>query len=302
MSLSNTNRPFDVIERMTTRRKSTQTETTVVYTRVSTGDQADSGAGLLAQETAIREECKRRGWTLAGIFTDAASGKSMKGRPALAEALAAVTTGQAQGLLVSKIDRLSRSLHDFAGLLAASQREGWTLCALDTGIDMATPGGEFMAGVMASAAQWERRIIGVRTREGLAAKRAQGVRLGRRVGLPAELRDRIAAERAAGATLAAIADSLNSDGIATAQRGHAWYPSTVRAVLASIERDAERAAIGGRPRAHLDHRPPRWPYRSDRGRAHRAGLLRVVLVVGRTGDRSPPMALPASGQLRGPGR
>jgi len=92
----------------------------------------------------------------------------------LAKALADLATGKAQGLVVSKLDRLSRSLLDFAALLASAQREGWTLCALDTGIDMATPSGEFMAGVMASAAQWERKIIGVRTREGLAAKRAQG--------------------------------------------------------------------------------------------------------------------------------
>lgn len=235
------------IERMTTRRRKptrTSASTVVVgYTRVSTSDQADSGAGLAAQETAIREECKRRGWTLAEIHTDAASGKSVKGRPALAEALAAVTTGAADVLLVSKLDRLSRSLHDFAGLLATAQREGWTLCALDTGIDMATPSGEFMAGVMASAAQWERRIIGVRTREGLAAKRAQGVRLGRRVGLPAEVRDRITAEREAGATLAAIAAGLNSDEVPTAQGGAAWHPSTVRAVLASIEKDREQASV-----------------------------------------------------------
>ena len=86
---------------MTTgRRKSTQTETTVVlgYVRVSTEEQTASGAGLAAQQTAIRVECERRGWTLAGIFTDSASGASMKGRPALAEALATLATGQALGL------------------------------------------------------------------------------------------------------------------------------------------------------------------------------------------------------------
>ncbi len=231
---------------MTTRRRKPRTSAPTVvvgYTRVSTSDQADSGAGLAAQQTAIRQECKRRGWHLAEIFTDAASGKSLAGRPALAEALAAVTTGAADVLVVSKIDRLSRSLHDFSGLLATAEREGWTLLALDTGIDMATPGGEFMAGVMASAAQWERKIIGVRTREGLAAKKAQGVRLGRRVCLAPEIRDRITEQREAGMTLAAIAAALNADAVPTAQGGAAWHPSTVRAVLASIERDAERAAL-----------------------------------------------------------
>lgn len=44
-------------------------------------------------------------------------------------------------------------------------------------------------------------------------------------------------------TLAAIADRLKHDVVRTAQRGHAWYPSTVSAVLSSIERDAERLAV-----------------------------------------------------------
>ncbi|MDQ3053784.1 MAG: recombinase family protein [Actinomycetota bacterium] len=231
---------------MTTRRRKparTSATTTVVgYTRVSTSDQADSGAGLAAQQTAIRAECARRGWVLAAIHSDSASGASMKGRTALAEALAALATGQAQGLVVAKLDRLSRSLCDFAGLLATAEREGWALCALDA-VDMSSPGGEFLANVMASAAQWERRIIGVRTREGLAAKRAQGVRLGRRVGLPAEVRDRITEQREAGLTLAAIAAALNADAVPTAQGGALWHPSTVRAVLASLQRDAERAAV-----------------------------------------------------------
>lgn len=63
-------------------------------------------------------------------------------------------------------------------LMGRAQSEGWNLVALDLGIDLSTPGGEFLASVMASAAQWERRIIGQRTKEALAVKRAQGVRLG----------------------------------------------------------------------------------------------------------------------------
>jgi len=63
------------------------------------------------------------------------------------------------------------------------------------------------------------------------------------VGLPAEVRSRITAQREAGATLAAIAAGLNHDAVRTAQGGAAWHPSTVRAVLASIERDAERLAV-----------------------------------------------------------
>jgi hypothetical protein len=53
-----------------------------------------------------------------------------------------------------------------------SQHPGWNLVALDLGVDLSTPSGEFLASVMASAAQWERRIIGQRTKEALAVKKA----------------------------------------------------------------------------------------------------------------------------------
>lgn len=205
----------------------------VGYVRVSTGEQAESGAGLAAQRHAIEAECSRRGWELVDVHTDTASGKSLTGRPALLTALEEVEHGHAQVLVVSKLDRLSRSLLDFAGLMARAQRGGWNLVALDLGIDLSTPAGEFMASVMASAAQWERRIIGARTRDALAAKRAAGVRLGRPGGLPVEVLRRIVAARAAGASLRAIADQLTEDAVATSQGGTRWHASTVRAVLAS---------------------------------------------------------------------
>jgi len=222
---------------MTTRRSKRTPGTTtrvVGYLRVSTDDQADSGAGLAAQRAAVEAEAARRGWELVEVLTDAGmSGKSLVGRPALAQALAMVTDGRADALVVAKLDRLSRSLLDFAGLMARAQSAGWNLVALDLGIDLSTPAGEFMASVMASAAQWERRIIGQRTREALAVKRAAGVRLGRPQTLPVEVVARIVATRAAGATLSALAESLTAENVPTAQGGARWYASTVRAVLGS---------------------------------------------------------------------
>ena len=85
--------------------------------------------------------------------------------------------------------------------------------ALDLGVDTTTPAGELVANVMAAVAQWERRTIGQRTREGLAAKRASGVRLGRPPVLPAEVVARIVHDRAAGRTLQAIADSLTAEDV-----------------------------------------------------------------------------------------
>lgn len=201
------------------------------YLRVSTEEQAASGAGLEAQRAAILAEAERRGWRLVEVVEDAGySGRSLR-RPGIAAALDALRSRRADTLVVAKLDRLSRSMLDFAALMDRSTREGWALVALDLGVDTTTPAGEAMANVMATFAQFERRLISQRTREALAAKRAQGVRLGRRSALPGVTVARIRAERAAGATLKAIADGLNADGVATGQGGRRWYPSSVRAVL-----------------------------------------------------------------------
>lgn len=204
----------------------------VAYLRVSTAEQADSGAGLAAQRASVEAEAQRRGWVLDEVYVDAASsGKAIAGREQLALALQVVGSGQAEVMVVAKLDRLSRSLLDFAEIMRRAQAEGWNLVALDLGIDLSTPAGEFLASVMASAAQWERRIIGQRTKEALAAKKAAGVVLGRPRLMPDAVVQRIAEERAAGRTYAAIADGLTDDGVETAQGGVRWYPATVRKVL-----------------------------------------------------------------------
>jgi DNA invertase Pin-like site-specific DNA recombinase len=221
---------------MTKRRNISQADpsTVVGYVRVSTEEQVDSGLGLAAQRSAIEAEADRRGWTLLAIYEDAGvSGKSLRGREGLTDALTAVESGSAGAIVVAKLDRLSRSLADFANLMAQAQSEGWNLVALDLGIDLSTAAGEFMANVMASAAQWERRIIGQRTRDALAVKRSQGVRLGRPRVLPDDVRQRIVTAHAAGLGWSAIATELNASDVPTARGGRRWYPSTVRAVVLS---------------------------------------------------------------------
>ena len=212
----------------------------VGYLRVSTTEQAHSGAGLAAQRSAVEAEAARRGWVLVSVEVDTGSGKSLAGRAGLTAALHAVSTLQADVLVVAKLDRLSRSLVDFAGLLARAQSEGWNLVALDLGVDLSTPAGEFLASVMASAAQWERRIIGTRTREALAAKRAAGIRLGRPSTIDRVVLARITTERDQGNTLQAIADGLNKDNVPTVRGGALWRASSVRAALQVQQLDDER--------------------------------------------------------------
>ena len=217
------------------------------YVRVSTQEQADSGLGLAAQRKAIKTECHRRGWHLSEIHEDAgASGRSLKGRPGLAVALEKLRSGKADGLLVAKLDRLSRSLVDFAGLMATARRERWNLVALDLGIDLSTPSGEFMANVMASAAQWERRIIGQRTREALAIRRQEGFRLGAEPMISEEIATLIVSERRGGATLQGICNHLNEQGVPTTAGGRCWWPATVRRVLQRHNLTATSSQAGAR--------------------------------------------------------
>lgn len=202
----------------------------VAYARVSTAEQGDSGAGLDAQRTAIDAWATYRGATVIRVEQDVASGKSTKKRDGLARAIAACESGEADALVVAKLDRLSRSVADFATIVERSRQRGWAVVVLDLDIDLTTATGEMVAGVLAVLSQWERRIIGERTRAALAAKRAQGVRLGRPRSLPDDVRRRIVRARRRGDTFAQIAERLNREGVPTAQ-GSQWYPASVHKVV-----------------------------------------------------------------------
>jgi DNA invertase Pin-like site-specific DNA recombinase len=204
----------------------------VGYVRVSTQEQVASGAGLDVQRATITTEVHRRGWLLGQVFSDeGVSGKSLKRREGLAAALDQLRSGQADVLVVSKLDRLARSVIDFAGLLEQATRQGWVIVVLDIGVDMTTPHGRFIAHVMSASAQWERELIGLRTKEALAMKTAQGVAVGRPHSVPPEVVERIQQLRTGGSTYQAIADALDEDQVPTGRAGKKWYPATVRGVL-----------------------------------------------------------------------
>ncbi len=148
--------------------------------RVSTDEQARSGLGLEDQRQRVQQEIERRSWSVAWSVDDAYSASSLS-RPGITTALEELRARRAQALVVSKLDRLSRSLIDFASLMESAKREGWALIALDLGVDMTTPAGEMMASVMASFAQYERRLIAERTKDALAVLKSRGRKLGRPV-------------------------------------------------------------------------------------------------------------------------
>ena len=106
------------------------------YVRVSTEEQGRSGLGLEAQAAAIRTACEQRVWELVAIERDVASGGSRKKRPGLDNALAACRSRQVAGIVVAKLDRLSRSVVDAGGLLEEARKRGFNIVALDFGLDL----------------------------------------------------------------------------------------------------------------------------------------------------------------------
>jgi DNA invertase Pin-like site-specific DNA recombinase len=159
------------------------------------------------------------------------SGKGMEKRDGLQDALAFVEGQRGSVLVVAKLDRLTRSLRDFAELLERSRRRGWSLVALDLNVDTGSASGEMLASVVASVAQYERRLIGARTREAMAAHKRAGATYGRPRVIPPAIRRYAAMLRTQGRSYAAIAARLNERGVPTSGGGRRWYPSTVRAVV-----------------------------------------------------------------------
>jgi hypothetical protein len=133
---------------------------------------------------------------------------------------------------IDKLDRLSRSVRDFAEIFGRVQRNGWALVVMDLGVDTSTIMGAAMAQMVSVFSELERKRIAERTREALAVKKASGVRLGRPPTVPQSVVRRIQRQRARGDSLRAIADSLNRDMVPTAQGGLKWYAATVRGILA----------------------------------------------------------------------
>jgi DNA invertase Pin-like site-specific DNA recombinase len=167
------------------------------------------------------------------------SAKDLK-RPGIQAALEALGSGGARALVAAKLDRLSRSMLDFTALMATAQKQGWALVALDCAVDTTTPAGEAMANVLATFAQFERRLISQRTREALAVKREKGVVLGRPPSVDDAVVRRIVRERKRGLSFRAIAESLNANGVPTGQGGKRWYAATVRSVALRAERPTRR--------------------------------------------------------------
>ena len=210
-------------------RTKAKTGTAVAYIRVSTTKQAKSGLGLEAQTEAIRAFAKAEGYRLVGHFTEHESGKgadALDRRPQLAAAIKAARKAGGP-VIVSKLDRLSRDVHFVSGLMA--HRVPFIVTELGADTD------PFILHLVAALAQKERALISQRTKEGLKAAKARGVKLGgwnvgseRSRREAQELADRMkpVMEELAALSAHKAAAELNRRGIKSATGG-TWYPATV---------------------------------------------------------------------------
>src|SRR5271165_4789486 len=154
-------------------RKSAEMFRAGLYARVSTNDQQT----LSMQSREMREYAARRGWTIAVQVREVGSGAAR--REAREKLLEAARRRQIDVVLVWRLDRWGRSVTDLLATLQELEHLGVGFVSLTEALDLTTPAGRAMAGLLAVFAEFEREILRERTRDGLAHARQNGQRLGR---------------------------------------------------------------------------------------------------------------------------
>ncbi len=217
------------------------------YVRLSR--ETDSSTSPERQRALIAGLCQARGWELVDVFEDLGQSGGSTDRPALRRLRARL--GEFDAVVFWKLDRLARSVGDFATMAQEAERAGTALVSATEPIDMTTPIGKAMAGVVSVFAELELSTIRERIRAGQAALLATGRWKGgaRPFGWrptphpsgaghwlaldPVEapiLREAI--ERAlSGASLQSVAEWLNAEGVQSAQKGRAWSRTAIRHML-----------------------------------------------------------------------
>jgi DNA invertase Pin-like site-specific DNA recombinase len=166
-----------------------------VYTRKSTDEGLDKAFNTL---DAQRDACeayvtsqRAEGWVLVPDHYDDGgfSGGTLE-RPALRRLLADIEAGRVDVVVVYKIDRLSRSLMDFAKLVEVFDAHDVTFVSVTQSFNTTTSMGRLTLNILLSFAQFEREVIGERIRDKFAASRARGMWMGGKVPLGYDVRDR----------------------------------------------------------------------------------------------------------------
>ena len=223
---------------------------TAGYIRVSLEKQADNGISLEAQKARIEAYAELYGLDVIAVDVDAGESAKPLDREGLQRALGRLETGEAEALLIVKLDRLTRSVRDLGLLLEQyfSNGTAYTLMSVNENLDTRTASGRLVLNVLASVSQWERETIGERTSEALKHKASIGEYTGgivpygyvlsrdgvRLTPNPDEQKviKRAIRLRKRGYSLRAIAEALVKDGYLN-RSGRIFNPTAIKKMLAA---------------------------------------------------------------------
>lgn len=217
------------------------------YVRVSALSQVESGLSIEAQTAKIRAYAVATDVDLVDVVVDAGVSAKSLDRPGLRSVLAMLEDGRADGVLVAKLDRLTRSVRDLGDLVERYFAERCALLSVADSIDTRTAAGRLVLNVLGSVGQWEREVIGERTTEALAVKRARGERTSRHAPYGKRVADdgvrlvddeaerhvlaTVRELRASGASLRGIARELQARGLTSPRTGRAYGKTQVIRML-----------------------------------------------------------------------
>lgn len=214
------------------------------YIRVSTDKQAEGGHSLEAQQMKLEQYCSLYDLELMRVVVESGSGKSLD-RQGLSDALQALEGGEGEALVVTKLDRLTRSVADL-GRLVEGVFQKFALLSVGEQIDTRSAAGRLVLNVLASVSQWEREVISERTSTTMQHMKSQGRYTG---GIPPygfdliddelvpneaeqEVLEVVRKYRQRGYTLKAIADALSEAGIAS-RAGKPFHYQGIQRMLAA---------------------------------------------------------------------
>jgi len=218
------------------------------YIRVSTDEQASNGQSLDAQRTKLQAYASLYELEIVAVIVDAGQYGKTLNRDGLPYALAMLRSRKAEGLLIAKLDRLTRYVGDWQILIDGyfGEKAGKQLFSVADSIDTRTAAGRLVLNVLLSVAQWKREAIGERTSDALQHKIRKGERCGKvRFGYylaedgkmlvenpqEQEVIRLIESLKAKGESLRAIAAELTTRDILTKEGNAKWTHTAVNRIL-----------------------------------------------------------------------
>lgn len=231
----------------------------VGYVRVSTEEQAQDGVSLEAQRSKVAQYAHLYELDLVEVVSDAGFSAKSFDRPGIRKVLDMLESGAVGGVVIAKLDRLTRNLGDWSYLIENffMEKKGKSLFSVNDSVNTTTANGRLMLNIIMTIAQWEREIIAERTRDSLQHKIRNGERCGKVLygydvdpdsplngrGNPGRLIPNAAEQetialmkslRGEGRTLRAIAATLRELGIHTKEGKELWTPATINKILKRV--------------------------------------------------------------------